>query len=235
MSLLPTAPTNPFADIQNLIKTNTAFVNPLSGIISTGTATFTAFKANVLDLSDPLSGNYNPSVAIHGNDIVNAVDTLQTTFGRLLSHSDNISGVSLSTGLTGSNFATISTIVESVQKYKDDGLVCSVVYGAFGVILKAADIANTINLLLGQIQNLLSQPGQIADNIDFAKDYIETLITEDLVAFANAQIEALQIAAAAALTSLIGNPCIGEVLGKVGSRELKVIIDEKIRSIGDNI
>jgi hypothetical protein len=231
MSLLPSVEVNPYASISKLISANTAFVNPLATSISSGLTGINNLKSYVTLASNVINPEYNAGVAIHGTSIINAVDTLVITFNRFASHTNNLSGVSLSTGLNGANLATITSIVASVDKYRTDGAVCEAVFAAFGAILKAAEFVDAINTLLGQIANILSIPEQIANNINFIISKIETQITEDLVAFTNAQLEALQLAAATAITSLIGNPCIGEVLTKIASQELKTEIDKKIRSI----
>lgn len=237
MSLLPAINDLPYKDISDLISSNAAFTNPLRPSITLINASVTSLQTLVNSIGfdtlfpSPPNPLYNPAVGIHASQILIAIDNLNTTLGRFSSHTDNLSGISLSNGLQGANFATITTIVSTVDKYKNDGSVCEVVFGAFGAILKANEFITAINNLIGQIGNILTIPGQIASNLDFLQQLLEEQIESDLIAFANAQIDLLQLSAAAALSSLINNDCIAEILTKVGSQELKTVIATKGRNL----
>lgn len=231
MSLLPSQQDIPFRDISKLVLSNTAFINPYTSILSTTNTKLsglTSYISSASTIGNPL---YDAGVALNATQIVVAINNLANTLVRFTSHSNNLSGISLSNGLQGANFATISSIVSSVQQYKDDGSVCELVYKAFGAILNASAIITQINLLLGRIDNILTIPDQIADNIDFIRLLLEEQIESDLNTFASAQIEALQYAAAAAINSLINNQCISQILTQIGSQELKNIIRERTSEI----
>lgn len=233
MSLLPDVKTliPPFDGVKKLISANTAFVNPVSAPIINAVSSINRAKDRVLAATDILNPNYNPQVAANSSQIIAAMGTLTTTLGRFGVHTDALSGIGLGTGLGGSNLVSIASIVDSVQKYKNEGAICSAVYGAFGAIMKAAEIINSINALLGMLDRLSDIPEQIEAALLLLRNQLENQIETDLLAFANAKIEALELAAANAITSLIGNPCISDVLTKIAGKELKVIMNEKIRGI----
>lgn len=239
MSLLPLATKNPNKEIIDLISNNIAFVNPLAGKIATGVSAITLLKStvNAIGFNPPLTPNpnYNPSVGIYATDIVNAVDTLLITFNRFKIHTDGLSGVSINGGLSGANFATLSTIATNVQKYHDESAVCSIVYGIFGALLVAENIANQINLLVGQIQNLLSFPDQVKTNLDFITSLLESQIANDLLAFANAELELLRQVAASALTSLLNDPCMGNIIASVATDEAKRVLNKNAREAINNL
>lgn len=230
MSLFPDVPKIPYADVTKLITANTAFVNPFASINSLATSRITQFKTFVTSVSTVGNSLYDAGVATNATAILASISTIQTTLGRFSSHTDNLSGVSLSTGLTGANFATISTIVSTVQKYKDNS-ICDVVNGVFGAIQNLASIITSINQLLGQLDNILTIPSQISTYIDNLKNLLESQIQADLLNFATAQLTALQLAAAAALTSLIGNACVSDVITKIGTDELKKIVIAKSNTV----
>jgi hypothetical protein len=231
MSLLPTIDDIPFRDISRLVISNSAFINPYSTVILNTDNSLNQLWTLVTNASTIGNPSYNADVAINASQILNSIDLLLTTLERFTSHTDNISGKSLSLGLNNANFATISSIVATVQQYKDDGSVCELVYKAFGAILNASAIINQINIMLGRIANILNIPNQIADNLDFVRLLIEEQIESDLNAFASAQLEALQYAASAAINSLINNECISQILSQIGSQELKNIIRERTSEI----
>lgn len=231
MSLLPSQVDIPFRDISKLVLSNSAFVNPFGTTLSTTTSSLTNLANLVSNASTIGNPAYNAGIALNATQITTAVDNLLVTLGRFTSHTNNLSGISLSTGLSGANFATISSIVSTVQDYRNDGSVCELVYGAFGAILNASAIITQINILLGQIANILTIPEQIAENINFIKAVLEQQIESDLNTFALAQIEALQYAASAAINALIGNECISEILTQIGSQELKNIIRERTSEV----
>lgn len=227
MSLLPSQVDIPFRNISKLVLSNSAFVNPYRTLLD-----LSNFKlAELSNIVNSASAISNPNVFIHATQITTAIASLNTTLGRFGLHTDSLSGVNLSGGLSGANFATISSIVSTVQDYRDDGSICEVVFGAFGAILNLAAIATQIELLLGRIDNILTIPEQIANSLDFLKLLLEQQIVADLNAFAIAQIEALQYAASASINSLINNACVSEILTKIGSQELKNIIREKTSEI----
>lgn len=228
MSLLPIQTDIPFRDISKLILSNSAFVNPFANILTTTSNTITDTLAYVSNASTLLNPLYNAGVAANATQISNALTTLTTTVGRFTSHSNNISGISLTNGLNGANFATISTIMSTVQEYRNDGSICELIHGAFGAILKAESIINDINLLLSRLADIRNIPGQIVTAINSLISRLEQQIIDDLNAFAEAQLEALQYAASAAINALIGNKCISEVLTRIGSQELKNIVHERI-------
>lgn len=221
----------PFRDISKLVLSNSAFVNPFGSILSSTTTSLTNLANLVSNASTIGNPAYDAGVALNATQITTAINNLLTTVGRFTSHTDNLSGISLSSGLSGANFATISSIVSTVQDYRNDGSICELVYGAFGAILNASAIINQINILLGQISNILTIPEQIAENINFIKLLLEQQIESDLTIFAIAKIEALQYAASAAINALIGNECISEILTKIGSDELKAIVRERTSEI----
>ena len=231
MSLLPITNDIPFRDISKLVLSNSAFKNPFGEIISSTTSTLNGFRQLVTDASNILNPSYNAGIASNSTSIITAVTSLETSIGRFFSHSNNISGVSLSNGLNGANFATISSIVSTVQQYRNDGSICELVNKAFGAIMNASILINQFNFLLNRLADAANIPDQIVAHINFLILRLEQQIEADLLAFANAQIEALQYAASAAINALIGNKCIGEVISRVGSRELKNIVRERTREI----
>ncbi len=231
MSLLPSQQDIPFRDISKLLLTNSAFINPFGGILTTTSTSLSNLSTYVEDASNILHPDYDADIALNATQITVAVNSLITSVNRFTSHTNNLSGISLSNGLNGANFATISSIVSTVQEYRNDGSICELVYGAFGAILNAAAIVQQLELLLGRISNILSIPDQIADNLDFVRLLLEEQIESDLNTFAAAQIEALQYAASAAINALINNECISEVLTRIGSQELKNIIRERTSEV----
>lgn len=233
MALLPDVKTlvPQFDGVKKLITANTAFVNPVSAPIINAVSSINRAKDRVLAATDILNPNYNPQVAANSSQIIAAMGTLTTTLGRFGVHTDALSGIGLGTGLSGSNLTSIATIVNSVQKYKNEGAICSAVYGAFGAIMKAAEIINSINSLLGMLDRLSEIPDRIEAALLALMNQLENQITSDLLAFTNSKLEALELAAANAITSLIGNKCIGDVLTKIAGKELKAIITPKIQGI----
>jgi hypothetical protein len=231
MSLLPPVPEIPYKDITQLINGNLAFKNPLGEFNALALSKANGLKTFVTAASDPLNPLYNSEIAANTTQIINSVNNLINTFNRFTSHTNNLSGISLSTGLTGANFATITTIVSTVQRYRNDGGICQIVNGAFGAIQNASAIATQIAQLIGFIDNVLTIPNQIADKMDFMRGLLENQIESDLISFASAQLDALQLSAAAAISSLINNDCIADVLTKVGTQELKNVIREKGRDL----
>lgn len=231
MSLLPSKIDIPFRDISKLVINNSAFTNPYTAILSTAPIRITAFSAYITSASTVGNALYNSVIAANAISIGLAITNLTTTLGRFTSHTNNQSGISLSTGLSGSNFATISSIVSTVQQYKDDGSVCELVNKVFGAIMNASSIINQIAYLLGLLENLSTIPQQIADAINATILLLENQIISDLNAFADSQLEALQYAASAAINSLLHNPCISQILSQIGTQELKNIIKQKTSKI----
>lgn len=231
MSILPKTTTDNLKPIVDLISNNKAFVNPLESSINTLAQSIQTLKTDIIDFSNILSPTYNAGVSTNATAITNSIATLELTLNRFLSHTNNLSGKSLSLGLNGANFATISTIMSTVHEYRNDGSICELIHGAFGAILKAESIINDINNLLGRLANLTNLPGQIVAAVNYLILLLEQQIEDDLNAFASAQIEALQYAASAAINALIGNKCISEVLTRIGSQELKNIVHERINGV----
>lgn len=236
MSLIPAIPKNLNADISNLIKSNSAFTNPLANTLALGQSSIASMRTLVSSIGfspiPPLPANplYNPLIGSHANDIISAIDTLTSTFNRMILHTNNLSGVNLSTGLNGANFATLAVIASNVQNSNGTG-ICELVNGVFGSILNAASIVNQINTLIGQIQNILSFPDQIANNLNFIKQLLESQIANDLLAFANAELTVLQNAVATALGSLLNDACIGNIISQIGTIELKQVLGAKVQSV----
>ena len=231
MSLLPIENDIPFRDISKLVLSNSAFKNPFGDILTSTNTTVAGFKQLVTDASNILNPNYNAGLATNSTAILASIASLETTLGRFTSHSNNLSGVSLSSSLNGANFATISSIVSTVQQYRNDGSICELVNNAFGVIMNASILINQINFLLNRIADAVNIPNQIVAHINFLILRLEQQIESDLNAFALAQIEALRYAASASINALIGNACIADVLTRVGSDELKNIVRERTRKL----
>lgn len=208
--------------VRDVIVRNKAFINPYTGTLSSISSSLSRAREVVMG-ADPLS-----DVGINASTILSSITSLENTVGRYLTHTNNMSGVGLTNGFTGANFATISQVVSTVQKYSNDGGICEVVYGVFGAIVKASMIIRQIENVIGQLNNLLNSVSTIASKLLLLQNLLESQIEQDLLAFANAQILALQNAAANAIANLTGSPCIGDVIGIVGSAELKKIVNPAI-------
>lgn len=231
MSLLPIETDIPFRNISKLVVSNSAFVNPFANVLTATNSSLSGLSTYITNASTIGNPSYNVGIAVNAVQINNAINSLITTVNRFTSHSNNLSGISLSNGLNGANFATISTIVSTVKDYRNDGSICELVYDVFGAIVKAGEIINEINILLNQITNVVNLANQIAGNLDYIRTLLENQIESDLSAFAITQIEALQYAASAAINALIGNVCISEVLTQIGSQELKTIVKERSKEV----
>lgn len=211
--------------VRDVIVRNKAFINPYTGTLSSISSSLSRARELVMG-ADPLS-----DVGINASTILSSITSLENTVGRYLTHTNNMSGVGLTNGFTGANFATISQVVSTVQKYSNDGGICEVVYGVFGAIVKASMIIRQIENVIGQLNNLLNSVSTIASKLLLLQNLLESQIEQDLLAFSNAQILALQNAAANAIANLTGSPCIGDVIGIVGSAELKKVINPPITQI----
>lgn len=231
MSLLPPLPLHPFDDINKLVSSNLAFTNPYQYTIDFVTMKINNMVSYVNFASIITNPLYNPDVATNALGILTASTSILTTLNRFGIHTDNLSGVSLSSGLTGANFATISTVVSTVQKNSRDGSICEIVNGVFGAIQNIASILNKINILISDIENIINIPFQIASKLNTIIAFLENQIQTDLLNFANAQLTALQLAASAALSSLLHNQCIADIISKVGTDELKKVVNSRIRGI----
>lgn len=231
MSLLSSNTDIPFRDISKLLINNSALKNPYGTLLSSTTTRMNTLNTYVTSASTVGNPLYNAGVSSNASQIIIAINNIKNTLTRFTTHTNSLSGNGLINGLNGVNFATISTIVSTVQEYRDDGSICELVNKAFGAILNADAIITQINLLLGLVDNILTIPDQIANNINFVKQLLEDQIVADLNTFTDAQLEALQYAASAAINSLINNPCIAEILSRVGTDELKAIIRDKSSQI----
>lgn len=212
-------------EVRNLINGGTAFVNPFATTLPLVSGALTTAKG-IIDTA-PIGSALNLSAP----QLILSIETLEDTLSDFGIHTDNLSGVNLSNGLNGANFATISQVVATVQKYQNDGSVCEVVFNAFGAIIQAAQIINSIRILIGQLENLEnSTPANIINFIDNLETILRTQIEQDLIAFANAQISALRNAVANTLIGLGANECLSQIIGIVGGAELKKIV---LPEIGD--
>lgn len=215
----------PFDDVAQLIRAGKGFVNPYTSAITQMQSKLTQLVADMPTL------RLNPNISPHADTILQSVGVLQTTAGNFLGHTNKLSGVSLSTGIDSVNFATISSVLATVQKYGNDGSACELINGAFGSIVKAAQYITDIMGLIAKIDNIDVLASQLPDVIDNLMNAMENQIITDLAVFANAQITALQYAAAAALTELTGNPCISEIISIIGTAELRKVAIPAIRNI----
>lgn len=213
-----------FDPIAKVIKSGAAFTNPYAVHID-------KMKDQVAQMLIDLPNIVDPEITPHVTQITSAITTLDTALDDLLDHTDKLSGVSLTGGLNSMNFSTISSVVSTVQKYGNDGSACELINGAFGAIVKAAEFVNDMNVLYGRLVNLSLAPDTLPFAIDTLKNKILSQIQADLLTFANAQITALQYAAAAALTELTNNPCISEIIAIVGTDELKKATNEAIQNL----
>jgi len=225
MSLIQEQRVTKVKNIVELFKTNQAFQNPFSQKITQVTSVINQVKSivNGSTIGSPI---YAEATAILG-----AITQLETTLGRFTSHTNNLSGVGLSTGLTGVNFGTISQVLSTVRKYSNDGGSCELINNAFGAIVKFAQIVQAIDNFILQLNELENFPERIANYITLIKNLLEGQIEQDLQAFAEAQITALQFAIASALESLTGDACISEIISIVGSGELRKIVRPEVTQV----
>lgn len=219
MSLIDTSQ----GKIYDLVKRNVAFSNPFRPKLIEITSVINAGK-NVITNSSNID-------TITRGQLLTAIQQLENTLGRFSTHTDNLSGVSLTNGLNGANLATISQVMATVDKYKTDGSSCEFIHNAFGAIIKSAQIIGYIEDLIRKILDAENYPERLLNTINTVIAFLENQIEQDLIAFANAQIDALQIATANALLSLTGNACISEIISIIGSQELKNIVKEKATGI----
>lgn len=213
-----------FDPIAQAIKSGAAFTNPYGVHIQT-------MKDQIAQMIIDLPNIVDPEITPYVSDITAAITTLDTALDDMLDHTDKLSGVSLTGGLNSMNFSTISSVVSTVQKYGNDGSACELVNAAFGMIVKVGEFVDDMNVLYGRLVNLALAPDVLALEIDNFKAKILSQIQADLLTFANAQITALQYAAAAALTELVDNPCIGEIIAIVGTDELRNATNQAVQNL----
>lgn len=220
MSLLPV----PVQNIASIIQSNQAFANPYDLVLGQVNNKIASVKSIVQ------SATIGSPIYTNAAQILSSIDSIETVLENFGIHTNNLSGVSLSNGLNGANFATISTIVSTVQKYENDA-VCGLVNDVFGAIVKFGQIANAINTLIRQLDELDSFPERIANYLDILRNQLFNQIEQDLINFTTAQLKALQYASAAALNELINNPCISEIISVVGTQQLKRVLIPRIQQI----
>jgi hypothetical protein len=213
MSLID--PITKIKDIASVIKTGDAFANPFSATLITTGAAITQLKGLA---TGALVGSL---IQPHAATILSSIATIESTLLDFTSHSDSLSGVGLSEGLTGSNFATMASVVKTAQKYTSEGGVCSIANGAFGAIVKARQIIAAIENLQRQLGELLLFPERIAAYLDTLETLLRNQIINDLTAFAQAQLDALQASAAGALAEFFGDPCLAGIASVVATDAVK--------------
>lgn len=215
----------PFDSTAQLIRAGNAFVNPYTSAITQLT---TKTAQLVADMPTLIS---NPNIAPHADTILQSIGILDTTIAKFTGHTNRLSGLTMTGGVDAINFATISSVLATVQKYGNDGSACELIFGAFGAIVKAAQYITDIMGLIAKIENIDELASQLPDVIDNLVNALENQMTTDTAVFVSAQITALQYAAAAALTELSGNPCISEIISIIGSAELRKVAIPAVRNI----
>lgn len=225
MSLLPEI-NQKTLDIKNLIASNTAFRNPYTQVFGDIDAVIVNTK-NVLNL---------PTPPTNAAQILGAITTLEGVLNQFKTHTNALSGISLSTGLSGANAATIMQVLNTIDKYKEDGGTCQFINNVFGSIVKFAQIAGAIATLVSQITNFINNgDNMIEQRIQTLTNLLQSQITNDLLTFTEMQLRALQLSVASGLTSLLGNECLANIVSIVGTNELRTILNRKIGEATQNI
>lgn len=211
--------------IRDLINAESAFqnvYNPVLDVLNTQVETAKGIL-NVTPPGTPLGDN---STAILG-----AISSLEITIGRFTSHTNSLSGVGLSTGLSGANVGTVMQVLRTIDRYKEDGAACEFINEVFGSIVQFAQIAEQIRIMVNRLIGLTDEPELLTERINTLITLLEGRIENDILAFTMAQLQALQYAIAGGLSSLLNNECLGEVLGIIGTDQLKKIIIPEVANV----
>lgn len=211
--------------IRDLINSESAFSNVYNPVLTVINTQIPIAKG-ILNAATPGTPLGDNSVAILG-----AISSLEITLGRFTSHTNSLSGVGLSTGLSGANIGTVMQVLRTIDRYKDDGAACEFINEVFGAIIQFAQIAEQIRIVYNRLVGLLDEPELLAERINTLRTLLEGRIENDLLAFAEAQLQALQYAISGALSGLLGNDCLAEIVGIVGTQELKKIIIPQVAQV----
>lgn len=208
--------------IRELINAESAFTNIYSPVLATINTQIPIAKG-ILNAATPGTPLGDNSVAILG-----AINSLETTLGRFTSHTNSLSGVGLSTGLSGSNLGTIMQVLRTIDRYKNDGSACSFINEVFGSIIQFAQIAEQIRIIYNRLVGLTDEPELLAERINTLVTLLEGRMENDLLAFTEAQLRSLQYSISGALSNILGNECLSEILSIIGTQQLRGILNGTI-------
>lgn len=208
--------------IRDLINSNSAFTNVYNPVITVLNTQVQTVKG-ILNIEPP-----ETPLGQSKADILGAITSLENTINRFTSHTNALSGIGLSTGLSGANIGTVMQVLRTIDKYKDDGAACEFINEVFGSIINATHYIEQIRIIYNRLLGLTNEPELLAERINTLVTLLEGRITNDLMAFAEAQLRALQLALSSSLSQLLGNECLSEIISIVGTQELRGILNGTI-------
>lgn len=211
-------------EVYNLIKQGTGFVNPfedkldlLDDIINT----------NLLDqVTSPLYAAFSEPEQIAAAGASSAFKDQVLLFRQ---HTRKLAGKELE----GTRELMRIANAMATARNAEGELVCDSFLGAFGAIMKVAEITNDILGTLVAIQDFVNGT---STNISMFISTIQNQTTKfinqiaaDVGAYATGLQNALMYGVSQALIGLAGDSCFGQVVGIIASQEMKIELDKITR------
>lgn len=164
---------------------------------------------------------------------VAAINSVIAQSSALLGHTNQLSGVDLSSNNTLSTIARTMQLSKTINGQSD----CSGMLGAFGAITNAALFVAAAFAMVATIANFIKNiPANINAMLNQASIYAQNIINQlvaDAEALAAAAIAVGTQALAQSLAHLFNDPCMGGVIASIAGQGL---LDElgKFKSVVDN-
>lgn len=240
----------------DLLKSGTAFTNPLGDKISTAKEAMSGIDVNDLQTKINRVTDKLGIDAVEITDIQDIVDKANSGISKLeefKSHTDELSGVTVNGNRSLTNIVKVVSALET-----DVGQACSPKFSeAFGSLLDndlfdklkehAEEVSdwfdwfdddeNTDGLLSASTMEKINA---VRDKINHAKTLLDTLeskiddsMIKDREAFDSAVNELIQKSIAKYMPSLLENKCTSAILSKVQSPQLTKAIDEYAKKKGN--
>jgi hypothetical protein len=225
-------------DVSEIFKkvSNNGLVNPLGKELSKALITITPPElAELTQLAQEQAALTGAAVPDSGQiqAAILAIKTAKTSTENMLSHTNKLSGVDISSDV----FTVVAKTMNGAKSITGEKS-CANVLAAFGAIQNmAAIVTDTIKSIKLVEEFLLDIPGQIAalpGQLNAYASQLESQIIKDAAALTQARIVITQNAIATHLVTLISDPCVSEIIAGVMTAPLKkevVKVVDKLKTV----
>ena len=173
---------------------------------------------------------------------VAAINGVLAQSSNLLGHTNQLSGISLSSGSTLSTIASTMQLSKSINGQQD----CTSFLGAFGALTNAALLIGAAFAIVNTINNFIKNiPANINAMLNQTAIYIQGIVNQlasDAAALAAAAIAVSTQALAQSLAHLFNDPCMGNVIASIAGQGLmtelgnyKAVVDSKRSAVNLSI
>lgn len=211
-------------EVYNLIKDNLGFENPFEGDLD---SLDDIINTNLLDqVTSPLYASFSPAEQISA---AGASADFKNQVLLFRQHTRKLAGKELE----GTRELMRVANAMATARNAEGELVCDSFLGAFGAIMKLAEITNDILGTLVAIQDFVNgvstDINMYISNIQNQTTKFINQIAADVGAYATGLQNALMYGVSQALIGLAGDSCFGQVVGVIATQEMKKELDKITR------